>query len=385
MLGCTTSSRDKVRSVLRRQNHGPIPIDFGGRVSSLSIDVYQELRKKLGLPEDERPVYDHHYQRLGIAEVGEDLLEHFKVDTRYVHFAPSKSVDTKPIKKQDGSYYYHDEWGVGLRRSPNTIYYDFDLAPLSQATMEDLATWKGPDLDDSRNAEWEKSVAEYRSGGFAIATVFKGIFEQSWPLRGFQNLLMDMAVSPDFVKRLWDKVLDAQKKLYGHFFDVVGPSLDIVLFTEDLCGQKHPLFSPDFFRNELKPRLGELVDFLQSKCRNAFMAIHSDGAVFPLIQDFIDIGIQTLNPLQTTADGMDAHKVTETFGKAISFWAGIDTQHLLPFESAEVVEKEVEAAIRLFAANAGYLFAPAHNIVSGTGVENVLAMFRAVKKANSGV
>lgn len=384
MPGCTESSRDKVRSALQRENHGPIPIDFGGRVSSLSIDVYQELRKKLRLPVDERPVYDHHYQRLGIAEVGEDLLEHFNVNTRYVHFVPPKSINTKPTKKQDGSCHYHDEWGVGLRRSPNTLYYDFNFAPLSQATIEDLAAWQGPDPDDSRDAEWEKTVAEYRSGGFAIATVFKGIFEQSWPLRGFEKLLMDMAVSPDFVKRLWDKVLDAQKKLYGHFFDVVGPYLDIVLFTEDLCGQKHPLFSPNFFRNELKPRLGEFKNFLQSKARDAFMAIHSDGAVFPLIQDFIDIGFQTLNPLQTTADGMDAQKVTGAFGKEISFWAGIDTQHLLPFESAEVVEKEVEAAIRLFSANNGYLFAPAHNIVSGTGVDNVLSMFRAVKKVNSG-
>lgn len=384
MSGSNLRSRDKVRSALRRQNHGSIPVDFGGRVSSISIDVYRELRKKMCLPADERPVYDHHYQRLGIAEVGEDVLEQFNVDTRYVHFVPPKSIDTKPIVKQDGSYCYFDEWGVGLRRSPSTLYYDFDFAPLSQASVEDLAGWRGPDFDDSRDAEWEKAIFEHKSGGFAIATVFKGIFEQSWPLRGFQMSLMDMAVSPDFVKGLWDKVLEAQKRIYGHFFDVVGPSLDIVLITEDLCGQKHPLFSPVFFRDELKPRLGELVEFIQSKCRNAFLAIHSDGAVFPLIQDFIDIGIQTLNPLQTTADGMDADTLTGAFGEAISLWAGIDTQHLLPFESAEVVEREVEAAIRLFSAENGYLFAPAHNIVSGTGADNVLAMFRAIKKVNNG-
>jgi uroporphyrinogen decarboxylase len=381
---CHVSSREKVCSAMRRQNHGPIPIDFGGRVSSISIDVYQELRKKLNLPVDDRPVYDHHYQRLGIATVAEDLLEHLKVDTRYVHFVPSKSIDTKPVKKQDGSYYYHDEWGVGLRRSPNTLYFDFDFAPLSQASMEDLAIWRGPDFDDTRDAEWERTVAEYKSGGFAIATVFKGIFEQSWPLRGFERLLMDMAISPDFVSRLWENVLNAQKKIYGHFFDVVGPSLDIVLITEDLCGQNNPLFSSVFFRKELKPRLGELVEFLQSKCRNAFIGIHSDGAVFSLVQDFIDIGCKILNPLQTTANGMDAHMVTEAFGKAISFWAGIDTQHLLPFEPVEVVEKETERTIQLFCANNGYLFAPAHNIVSGTPVENVMAMFRAIKKVNSG-
>ncbi|HYQ60702.1 MAG TPA: uroporphyrinogen decarboxylase family protein, partial [Desulfatiglandales bacterium] len=289
-----------------------------------------------------------------------------------------------PVKKPDGSYSYHDEWGVGLRRSPNTLYYDFDVAPLAQASTEDLAAWRGPDFDDTRDAEWGRTVSEYKSGGFAIATVFKGIFEQSWPLRGFEKLLMDMAISPDFVCRLWDKVLDAQKKIYGHFFDVVGPSLDIVLITEDLCGQNNPLFSPSFFRKELKPRLGELVEFLQSKCRDAFIGIHSDGAVFSFIQDFIDIGCKILNPLQTTAHGMDAHILNEAYGKAICFWAGIDTQHLLPFESAQVVEKEVERTIRLFSAGHGYLVAPAHNIVSGTPVENVMAMFRAIKNVNSG-
>ena len=111
-------------------------------------------------------------------------------------------------------------------------------------------------------------------------------------------------------------------------------------------------------------------------CRpDALVGIHSDGAVFPYIQDFIDIGCTILNPLQTTAGGMDAQTVAGAFGKKISFWAGIDTQHLLPFESAETVEKEVEATIRLFAAGSGYLVAPAHNIASGTGVDNVMAMF----------
>jgi uroporphyrinogen decarboxylase len=376
------SSRERVRSALRRENHGPIPIDFGGRVSSVSVDVYRELRKKLNLAVDDRPVNDHHYQRLGIAAVADDLLERFHVDTRYVHFLPPKSLDTAPATKQDGSFYYHDEWGVGLRRSPNTLYYDFDFAPLAQASVEDLAAWRGPDFDGTRDGEWEKAIAGYKTGGFAIATVFKGIFEQSWPLRGFEKLLMDMALSPDFVCRLWDKVLNAQKKIYGHFFDVVGPALDIVLITEDLCGQNNPLFSPAFFRKELKPRLGELVAFIQSKCPDAYVGIHSDGAVFSYIQDFIDIGCTILNPLQTTADGMDAQTVTGAFGNKIAFWAGIDTQHLLPFESAETVEREVEAMIRLFSAGSGYLVAPAHNIASGTGVDNVMAMFRAITKVN---
>jgi uroporphyrinogen decarboxylase len=374
------SSRESVRSALKRENRGPVPIDFGGRVSSISMDVYRELRKKLGLPADDRPVYDHHYQRLGIAAVADDLLERFNVDTRYVHFVPPKSVDTTPEKQQDGSYHYRDEWGVGLRRSPNTLYYDFDVAPLAQASVEDLAAWRGPDSDGTRDGEWERAVAGYTSGGFAIATVFKGIFEQSWPLRGFEKLLMDMALSPDFVCRLWDRVLSAQKTIYGHFFDVVGPSLDIVLITEDLCGQNNPLFSPAFFRKELKPRLGELVAFIQSKCPAAFIGIHSDGAVFSYVQDFIDIGCTILNPLQTTAAGMDAPTVAAAFGQKIALWAGVDTQHLLPFESAETVEKEVEAMVRLFSAGSGYLFAPAHNIASGTGVDNVMAMFRTIEK-----
>lgn len=376
------TSREKVRAALQLQNPGPVPIDFGGRVSSISIDVYTELRRRMGLPPDDRPVYDHHYQRLGIAAVADDLLEHFKADTRYVHFVPPKSVDTQPVAQPDGSWCYRDEWGVGLRRSPNTLYYDFDVAPLADASADDLAGWSGPSSDDSRDGEWEQAAAAHRRGGYAVATVFKGIFEQSWPLRGFEKLLMDMAMNPDFVCRLWDRVLDAQKRIYGRFFDVVGDSLDIVLITDDLSGQNNPLFSPDFFRKELKPRLRELVDFIRSKCPQAFVGIHSDGAVFPLIQDFLDAGFRILNPLQTTASGMEAPKVVEAFGRSVCLWAGIDTQHLLPFESPETVAREVEDAVRLFSRNRGYLFAPAHNVAAGTPVDNVLAMFAALEKAN---
>jgi uroporphyrinogen-III decarboxylase len=97
------------------------------------------------------------------------------------------------------------------------------------------------------------------------------------------------------------------------------------------------------------------------------------------------VGFRILNPLQTTAAGMEGPKVVEAFGSSVCLWAGIDTQHLLPFAPAEAVAREVEDAVRLFSQNRGYLFAPAHNVAAGTPVDNVLAMFAAIEKVNRGL
>lgn len=382
-MGKEISHRERVQLCLNHKLPDRIPIDLGGRVSSLSTDVYKALRKKLNLPVDKkRKVYDLHYERLGIAELDEDILDYFNVDTRYVCFVPPRSWDPHFTKDSNGNSCYYDEWGICLRRQKEGIYYEYYSSPLEKTTIEDIDMYSWPIMDDSRNKEWEEKAQDFRLGDCAIFTVLKGVFEQSWPLRGLEQFYFDTALNVDFVLKLMDKVLETQKSIYGRFLDAVGPYLDAVLFTDDICGQNGPLFSPDFYRRYIKSRQKELVDFFKEKTA-AKMAMHSDGAVYMYIQDFIDIGIDVLNPVQVTATGMDAKKLKQEFAQKISFWGGIDTQKLLPFGNPREIGEEVIKIVTDLSQNGGYLFAPVHNIQSGTPVENVLSMFKALEKVKT--
>ena len=104
--------------------------------------------------------------------------------------------------------------------------------------------------------------------------------------------------------------------------------------------------------------------------------LHSDGALMPLIPSLIEMGVDILNPIQTSAKGMDARVLKEKFGEQLVFWGGsLDCQKTLPFGTPEEVRHEVEEHICVFAPGGGYVFASVHNIQANVPPENVLSMF----------
>jgi uroporphyrinogen-III decarboxylase len=110
---------------------------------------------------------------------------------------------------------------------------------------------------------------------------------------------------------------------------------------------------------------------------------HSCGAIEPLLKDLIDVGFDIINPVQWTANGMDAKHLKREYGKDIVFWGGgVDTQQMLPFGTPEEVRKQVLEVCSIFADGGGFVFNPIHNIMALTPVENLVAMYDAVREFN---
>ena len=98
------------------------------------------------------------------------------------------------------------------------------------------------------------------------------------------------------------------------------------------------------------------------------------------LQDFYEAGIDILNPVQLSANGMDGKILKEEWGDKFVFWGGgIDSQHTLPFGTPEEVYQEVSERLELFARGGGFVFNTIHNIQSQTSAENMMAMFSAVE------
>ena len=323
---------------------------------------------------------DAHHARLGLAALDDDFLEKLEVDTRWISFLPPVGHDHQFRRETDGSAAYVDEWGVPLRKVPSQPYFNYGEPPLKNAVRrEEVRAHPWPRMDGSRDGEWGREVARRRAqGDYALCFAFKGVFEQTWPLRGLERTMVDMIKNPGLLEAVMDEVLAAQLSLYGRLADVVGRDLDLVLITDDYCGQRAPMFSLEKFRRFILPRQREIYSLMRSKGIKV-AALHSDGAVFDFIADFIDMGAEALNPVQITAAGMEAERVKSAYGGRIALWGGMDTQDLLPRADPETVYREVGRVISALKAGGGYIFSSIHNIQGDTPLENVLAAMRAFR------
>ena len=111
---------------------------------------------------------------------------------------------------------------------------------------------------------------------------------------------------------------------------------------------------------------------------------HCCGSIVNYLDDFVDMGVDILNPVQLSAKGMDAHMLKEKYGDKLVFWGGgVDTQQTLPFGTPEQVRQQVKERLEILSRNGGYVFAPIHNVVAKTPAENLIAMYEAVKEYNN--
>jgi uroporphyrinogen-III decarboxylase len=110
---------------------------------------------------------------------------------------------------------------------------------------------------------------------------------------------------------------------------------------------------------------------------------HSCGAIRPLIDRFIDVGFDIINPVQCSATGMDPARLKADFGDRLVFWGGgVDTQHTLPFGTPAEVRAQVTDRLRTFSPGGGFVFNTIHNIQARTPVANIVAMVDAVRDFN---
>jgi len=367
------NSRERVRMALNHREPDKVPIDLGGFATTIEAEAYDDLKKYLGIEKDTMVWTRAH------VDVDEEILEKFEVDTRYLRPYPVQKWED--VKKKNPVI---DAWGTKWYQPKSSHYFDPVEHPFASFTLDDLKDYQYPQL---WNAEYEEELAKTaerlckETDYFLIADALcVGIFEQSWFLRGLENFMVDLVVNKDFANKVLDIVLEQRKDFYGKFLDVVGPYADMVIVSDDLGTQEGPLISPKLYREMIKPRHKELNTFIKSKA-NVKLFHHSCGAVREFIDDFIDVGVDVLNPVQVSAKDMDTKQLKQDFGEKMVFWGGgCDSQRVLPFGSPEGVHDEVKRRISDLKPGGGFVFASIHEIQPETPPQNIIAMFEAAKE-----
>lgn len=365
------NSRERVLTAFEHKEPDRVPLDLGGYQSGITTIAYEKLKNQLGINRPTR-ISERNQQ---LAVIDEEVLKKFEIDTRYVFMKPSVHWDSKEGSDKSSAWYY-DEWGAQWKKPHTSFYYDPVGAPLKEATVEDLRHYPWPDPNEkSRFENLDKEAQAISNSGYALCTTVSGVFEQAWYLVGLERIMIEIIENPSFVEALLDQVLAILSQQYSNFLDKVGQYLNLIEIWEDISSQQGPLTSPNIYRQIIKPRTRDLINVIKSKTK-AKVALHSCGSTSWAIDDFIEIGIEVLNPVQVSAAHMDTKELKKKYGDSICFWGGIDTQRILPRGTTQEVEEEVKRRIDDLGKGGGYLLAPVHNIQPDVPPENIIAMYQ---------
>ena len=391
--------RERVLTALRHQEPDRVPIDLGGTDgSTMMINAYRAFRRHLGLGPGEIHVADIFQQVVMVEEdvrqaLGVDVVPIFKEPDRWrEEILPDGAPIQLPAKfrpqlRNDGSQIVLDDAGNAVLQAPKDgLYFDPVYAPLADVS-------DSQDLDQYtsyiENYDWpfylDKSLEQLAGNAkalrqntdYLLVGQFGGhIFEAGRSLRGWDTFLIDLLVNPKLAQALMDRVTEANIRHFERYAETVGRHVDVVAFNEDLGMQDRTLISPELYRRMIKPYQKRLFSFAKSRC-NAYLLLHSCGAVAPFIPDFIEMGVDALNPVQVSAAGMDTRQLKKEFGQDIVFWGGgCDTQTVLPLGVPEDVQAEVKRRIDDLAPGGGFIFCPVHNVQDGVSSENLTALYK---------
>ncbi|HTU03820.1 MAG TPA: uroporphyrinogen decarboxylase family protein [Candidatus Sulfotelmatobacter sp.] len=375
------SHRDRVLTVLNHEKPDRVAMDLGGSPGSgINLYAYKRLTEHLGL----RGPVRVQSERSLLAWPDEAVLERFGADLRLiVARAPEDSGNRgtfdEAAYEQDAEY--TDVWGVVRRRPPRGHYYvvraPFDRDDLSPADL-DAHPWPAPRCPDADGLHREAERLRRETDCALVAFVPGRIFSMGQFLCGFSNWLVQLKVNREFCEALLDRTLDIQLGMAAETLKALDGAADILYLADDYGIQTGPLIAPALFREVFKPRMARLIAFLKARS-SAKIAFHSCGSVSALIPDFIEVGVDILNPLQVAAADMDTARLHREFGRRLIFWGGIDTQRVLPAGTAAEVRAEVARRVRDLWP--GYIAASVHNIQAEVPAGNIVAMFDALQGA----
>jgi hypothetical protein len=414
------TSRERLDRALNHQQPDRVCVDFGGTaVTGMAVSVVAKLRARLVGDHGYRVKVIEPYQMLG--EIDEELRDALGIDVVGVT-APKNmfgfaNTDWKPFTLFDGTeVLVPGAFNVTRDENRNLLIYPegdmsvppsgrmpegghfFDAIPRQREIVEDK-------LDPADNLEefaplTEADLEHYAAGAGAAVKSAKGSVvgtpgtafgdialvpalwrKQTRGIRDIEEWYVTTAARRDYVYKVFEGQCAIALGNLERLIERLGKGVQVAFVTGTDFGTQTGLFiSRKSYRDLYMPFHKEITGYIHTHSSWKTF-IHSCGCVAELIPDFIEAGFDVLNPVQTSTPGMEPERLKKLYGKEIVFWGGgVDTQRTLPYGTPDQVYNEVRERIRIFNDGGGFVFNAVHNIQANVPVENVEAMFRAVRE-----
>ncbi len=381
------NSRERVNCTLNRVEPDKVPIDFGGNVSGIHIKAYKRLLEHLGI-EDDNIRYHDFIQQLVVP--CEDILERFKIDTRYIRPLSSIIKVSKVQPEYEGKYVgVYDQFGCfwgnfADKNLDDILYYDPVIHPFADfKTVQEINNYDWPDGKDKTPFKGLKECARKLrdTTDYALTTHTAGcVFEYTMFLFGLTKALVHLKKKPELIAATMEGLLKYWVDYIETFLNEVGEYLDVICINGDLAEQKGPFMNIKSYENTIKPlerRLSERIH----EIANVKINYHSCGSIPLFIPHWAEIGYDACNPVQISAYDMEPCSLKKRFGNLITFWGGIcNTQNTLPCGTPEQIRNEVKKNLECFKPGGGFVASNVHNITAEVPAQNIVAMFDAVNE-----
>ncbi len=375
--------RARVLAAINHEEPDRVPIVIGvSNATGIKMKPYREIKKLIGVeaPDD----YLYQWPELGTARIDEATMRRLRSDVRGVRDLEPAHV-LRANRERPPHSDYIDSWGSGAMEIAPGEWFP-GVHPLLNATtvreLEDYAGW--PDMTDPSRvahvAEAARRLAERNEYAILATPWLLFPFERAMAMQGLEAFLLNMGLHPEFAVALLEKIAGLCKALMGIFLRELGDNVDIIKIGDDLGTQQSLMMSPKMYREMLKPIHADYIRFIKERT-SAKVFFHTDGDVEPLIEDFIEIGVDILNPIQTSAGKMaDLASLKAKYGDRIVFCGGIDTHRILPFGTPDEVRMEVKRVIETLGPGGGFMLGAVHTVMNDVPAQNVLAMVDAVEE-----
>jgi len=394
------TSKERVLEAINHRETDRIPVDFGGTsVSGIHVLAYADLISYMGL-ELEVKLFD---AMLQLAVVDRTVLDTFGVDTQKLYRPKPKfgipiyegwkkgqlidgrpclvPVKYNPVLEEDG-YKILSGDRVIARRPHSCLYFDYIDRPLQDKNeIDDLKGFSLPTYsnEDLRYLKEAAAKARQSSDRAVVAAIGGSLREKPCDLRGFEEFMVDLMANREYAEYLLDILVESYKRNFDLFKEAVGDNVDIVKVTDDMGMKTGLMFSPDLYRAVFKPRHRELFEYFK-KGTNYKILLHCDGNITQIIPDLIEIGVDVINPVDTSAVGMDPVHLKNTFGRDITFWGGLIEPANMVFMSVKEIEEYVKRRLDIYAPGGGFVYAYTHNVQPDVAPEKVVRFFEVIKE-----
>jgi uroporphyrinogen decarboxylase len=366
------TSRERVQAAIDHKPIDRIPLDM--TISYTAHNKLCDLMKWDHLRVETASIWS-------VAFPTPEFYEKMSLDCIYVGLKPPPGT---PSIRFGVDQTFTNEFGqeyVKVVQSSGAIAYELTNAPAKDFTIEDLKNWKLPDpLDDAIfDGLVEKCKDLYENTDKALVGYFgASIFSAPSFIRGMEQWFVDMIEEPEFTHLFMKRFHDYYTKIYSKALDLVGKYLSFVRTDMDDFGSQFGSFiSPHLFREQVKPYLKSFYDSIKAKFAEVNplgrLMKHSCGDNSAFIDDYIEMGVDMLDPLQSRAGKMSREFLSGYKGR-IAFRGNVDTQDVMPYGSPDDVRADVKDAIRHLASPSGYVCGPVHHILGDVPPENIVAL-----------
>lgn len=425
MSNSVWTSRRRVQAALDHQPPDGVPADFGATaVTGLHISAVSRLRRRLLGDQDFLVRVIEPYQMLG--EVDEELRQALGLDL--VGVTPRRSLfgteakawkpftlfdgtqclvpgDFNVTPAPDGGWLIYPEGDTAAPPSGHMPHggYFFDTIvrqqPIDDANLnvaDNLEEFGLLSKADLGYYQQKKSWLEARPDCGCILTVPGAAFGDialvpaPWlkhpkGIRDIAEWYISTKTRRDYVHAVFEQQCAIALQNLNTLIELFGDLVQAAFITgTDFGTQRGPFISVKDYRDLFQPFHRQVTDLIHRRSHWKTF-IHSCGSVYQLIPEFIAAGFDILNPVQCSAADMDAARLKREFGRDLVFWGGgVDTQMTLAFGTPDQVYREARERINVFNSGGGFIFNAVHNLQGNTPLENLEALFRALRDSRSG-